>query len=132
MGVDPTSTMMVITTTDETTEAEIEEATTEANSRRANSTWSPSTTTRHSPLLAERSNLHNETVLFTSRLDYRRFFKTIIIRSLLTIYKLQSPIIPISLSSLLVFKQKSHATKQHKQHHQPTSEYKFLHMTHGL
>merc|ERR1712066_1015381 len=84
----PTFTMMVITTTDEITEAvidevetdkvETEEATTEANSRRANSTWSPSTTTRHSPLLAERSNLHNETVLFTSRLDYRRFFKNLL------------------------------------------------------
>merc|ERR1712173_412538 len=63
----PTFTMMVITTTDEITEAvidevetdkvETEEATTEANNRRANSTWSPSTTTRHSPLLAERSKI---------------------------------------------------------------------------
>merc|ERR1711976_343935 len=79
----PTFTMMVITTTDEITEAvtdkvETEEATTEANSRR-DSTWSPSTTTRHSPLLAERSNLHNDIVLFTSRLDYRRFFKNLLL-----------------------------------------------------
>merc|ERR1711976_975566 len=61
-----------------TDKVETEEATTEANSRR-DSTWSPSTTTRHSPLLAERSNLHNDIVLFTSRLDYRRFFKNLLL-----------------------------------------------------
>merc|ERR1711970_1418639 len=128
---------MVITTTDETTEAvidkvETEEATTEANNRRANSTWNPSTP-RHSPLLAERSNLHNETLLlFTSRLDYRRFFKTIIIRSLLTIYKLQFhqsyQILPLLSSRLYLTKRVMQLNNTNNTHFRVY----FLHMTHGL
>jgi len=55
----------------ETDKVETEE--TEASHRIRASVWSL-LALRHSPLLAE-SKQHNETVLFTSRLDYRRFFK---------------------------------------------------------
>jgi hypothetical protein len=74
--------MMAIITIDEIiTEAVIDEVETdkveteetEVSHRIRASVWSL-LALRHSPLLAE-SKQHNETVLFTSRLDYRRFFK---------------------------------------------------------
>jgi hypothetical protein len=43
---------------------------------------------RHSPLLAE-SKQHTKTVLFTSRLDYRRFFNNKKKSGVFQIYKLQ-------------------------------------------